>query len=187
MSSHPVEIDQFAELARAFLAWCDSSHEGKTAQLFHHQALQQLSGVYSAALSLPGVEGREAPDPPRISPEKRSALAKSLAALPLQYYWEIFTPSDLDGDKEPVCGDLFDDFIDIYADLSEGLWLYDRQHLEMAVFTWRLMFGAHWGRHAVSAMHALHSYEPGDSAEGLSRSCANHPSAVWTPTRLRGC
>jgi hypothetical protein len=83
--------------------------------------------------------------------------------LPLQYYWEIFAPSDLKGDKEPVCGDLFDDFLDIYADLTDGLWLYDRQHFEMAVFTWRLMFGVHWGRHAVSAMHALHSYEPEDA------------------------
>jgi hypothetical protein len=121
MSSHPVEIDQFAALARAFLTWCDSSHEVKPAQLFHHQALQQLSGVYAAALALPGVDGREAPDPPRIAPEKRSALIKNFAVLPFQYYWEIFTPSDLDGDKEPVCGDLFDDFIDIYADLSDGL------------------------------------------------------------------
>ncbi len=34
MSSHPVEIDQFATLARAFLTWCDSSHEGRLRSCF---------------------------------------------------------------------------------------------------------------------------------------------------------
>ncbi len=98
-----------------------------------------------------------------MTPEKRSAIARNLSSLPFQYYWEIFTPSDLDGDKEPVCGDLFDDFQDIYGDLSTGLWLYDRGHVETAAFTWNLMFGVHWGRHAVSAMHALHSFDPDDA------------------------
>src|SRR5262245_39591055 len=103
MSSHPVEVDQFAGQARAFLEWCDSSHAGKSSQLFQLEALQQLSRVYSAALNLPGVDARDAPEPPRLSQERRNALAKNLTALPLQYYWEIFTPSDLEGDKEPVC------------------------------------------------------------------------------------
>jgi hypothetical protein len=33
----------------------------------------------------------------------------------------VYTPSALDGDKEPLCGDLFDDFVDIYVDLGSRL------------------------------------------------------------------
>jgi hypothetical protein len=81
-------------------------------------------------------------------------------ALPFQYYWEVFTPTKIESERDPVCGDLFDDFMDIYGDLIQGLWLYERGHIEAAVFSWRQMFGIHWGRHAVGALNALHSYEP---------------------------
>jgi hypothetical protein len=164
MSEVPLEVDAFAKGARAFLAWCDRSHEGKAPGPFRHEALVTLSAIYNGALSLPGVEAMDAPEPPSMTSEKRSAISSNLLSLPFQYYWEVFTPSELDGDKEPVCGDLFDDFQDIYGDLACGLWLYDRGHVETAVFTWNLMFEVHWGRHAVSAMHALHSFDP-DAAD----------------------
>ena len=117
MSTRPVEVDAFVQSARDFLTWCDRSHEGKSAGAFRHEALLSLSAIYTAALSLPGVEAGDTPDPPSITPEKRSAIARNLSCLPFQYYWEVFTPSDLGRDKEPVCGDLFDDFQDIYGDL----------------------------------------------------------------------
>jgi len=160
MKSHPVEVDAFAAQARAFLAWCEMPHGEKSNEDFRYEALHQVATAYVAALNLPGADFRDAPEPPLISAEKRRSLAANLGMLPFQYYWEVFTPSDLDGDKEPVCGDLFDDFLDIFGDLSAGRWIFDRGHVETAVYTWRLMFGAHWGRHAVSAMHALHSFDP---------------------------
>ena len=163
MSARPVEVDEFAQSVRDFLAWCDRSHEGKAPGPFRHEALVTLSAIYAAALSLPGVYAVDAPDPPSMTPEKRAAISSNLLSLPFQYYWQVFTPSAIDADKEPVCGDLFDDFQDIYGDLSAGLWLYDRGHFESAVFNWNLMFEVHWGRHAVSAMHALHSFDSDDA------------------------
>jgi hypothetical protein len=158
MSAHPGAVHDFAEQAKAFVAWCDSAHAGKSAETMQLEALQNLSQVYAAAMRLPGVDFHPAPEPPVQTKDERERLATNLRPLPFQYYWEVFTPTDLEGDKEPVCGDLFDDFLDIYADLSSGLWLYARKHVETAVFMWSQMFGIHWGRHAVSAMHALHSF-----------------------------
>jgi hypothetical protein len=160
MSSHPVEVDEFAARARVFMQWCESSHVGKGPEQMQREALQQLSETYAAALRLPGVDFVPSPDPPSQREAQRSKLAENLRPLPFQYYWEIFTPTDLEEDQEPVCGDLFDDFLDIHGDLSTGMWLYERKHFEAAVFSWVQMFGIHWGRHAVSAMHALHSFEP---------------------------
>jgi hypothetical protein len=160
MRAHPVEVDEFAAQARTFMQWCEASHGGKSGEQMQREALQRLSETYAAALRLPGVDFVPSPDPPSQTEAGRIKLSENLRPLPFQYYWEMFTPTDMDQDKEPVCGDLFDDFLDIYGDLSSGLWLYDRKHLEAAVFTWSQMFGVHWGRHAVSAMHALHSFEP---------------------------
>jgi hypothetical protein len=159
--TRPPAVDEFALRARAFVSWCDTSHADKPSELMQLEALRELAVVYAAGLALPDVEPQDAPDPPPMTSEKRQTISANLLSLPTQYYWEIFTPSNLD-DKEPVCGDLFDDFQDIYSDLAGGLWLYDHGHVEAAVFSWRLMLGAHWGRHAVSAMHALHSYDGWD-------------------------
>lgn len=141
--------------------WCDTSHASKSASRMQLEALRELASIYSAGLALPEVDPPDAPDPPSMTSEKRQAISATLSSLPIQYYWEVFTPSDMD-DKELVCGDLFDDFQDIYSELARGLWLYDHGHVEAAVFSWRFMLSAHWGRHAVSAMHALHSFDGWD-------------------------
>lgn len=159
MTGHPKEIDAFASQVREFMAWCQSTHVDKSAEEMQREALQQLSRLYAAALVLPGVDYKPAPDPPDRSPDERERLAANLRPLPFQHYWEVFTPTDHE-DHEPVCGDLFDDFLDIYADVAGGLWLYERKHYEAALFSWTMLFGVHWGRHVVSAMHALHSFEP---------------------------
>src|SRR5215203_3843621 len=100
MSARPVEVDSFAKSARDFLAWCDRSHEVKAPGPFRHEALVALSAIYTAALSLPGVDAVDAPDPPSMTPEKRATISSNLLSLPFQYYWEVFTPSAIDGDKE---------------------------------------------------------------------------------------
>lgn len=133
---------------------------GEPEQTMQLEALQQLSLLYAAALQLPEVDFRPAPEAPMQSEEQRRSRATNLRPLTFQYYWEVFTPTDIDSNKEPVCGDLFDDFLDIYEDVASGLWLYDHEHFESAVFSWSAMQGFHWGRHAVSAMHALHSFHP---------------------------
>jgi hypothetical protein len=159
MTDRPKEIDEFSSQAQVFISWCQSTHVDKTPEQMQRQALTQLSRIYAAGLNLPGVDFVPAPDPPRQTQEERQQLTASLRQLPFQYYWEVFNPTD-NGNKTPVCGDLFDDFLDICGDLSAGLWLYDHKHCEAAVFIWNQMFGIHWGRHAASAIHALHAFDP---------------------------
>lgn len=158
MTDHPKEIDVFAAHAREFMAWCEGDHSGKTSEQLQRESLKQLSRLYAAALDLPGVDFKEAPVPPSQDQVERQRLAANLKSLPFQYYWEVFTPTD-ERDHEPVTGDLFDDLLEIYGDIASGLWLYERGHFEAAVFEWSVRFGMHWGRHAVSALHALHSFE----------------------------
>jgi hypothetical protein len=159
MIEHPKEIDVFVAHACEFTTWCESDHTGKTSDQMRRQLLKQLSRLYAAALDLPGVDFKEAPDPPSQDQAVRQRLAANLKSLPFQYYWEVFTPTD-ERDNEPVTGDLFDDLLDIYGDIAGGLWLYQRGHIEAAVFEWSFRFGVHWGRHVVSALHALHSFGP---------------------------
>jgi hypothetical protein len=168
MSQHPPDVDHFAIQVRSFLAWCHAGHTGKTAAKMQLEALQQLAQLYSAALRLPRADFLPAPEPPSQTEEERRQLAANLRQLPFQYYWKVFTPTDMDEkEREPVCGDLFDDFLDIYGDVAAGLWLYDRKHFEAAEFSWSQMFVAHWGRHAVSALHALHSFEPTEERDAF--------------------
>lgn len=159
MKDHPKEVDAFAAQARSFIEWCHGSHAGETAEQMQRQALTQLARVYAVALDLPGVDFVQAPEPPCQTPEARQRLAVSLQQLPFRHYWEVFNPTD-EEDHEPVCGDLLDDFLDICGDLADGLWLYERKHYAAAVSWWVQMFGVHWGKHVLSAMHALHSFEP---------------------------
>ena len=120
MTKYPTEVDVFAARAREFIDWCRSEHAGKSAEEVQREALVQLSRVYASALDLPGVDFVPAPEPPDQTQEQRSKLAANLSALPFQYYWEVFTPTDQE-DHEPVCGDLFDDFLDICGDLAQPM------------------------------------------------------------------
>ena len=174
--SPPVEVNEFAARARAFVQWCESPHAGKSAGQMQFEALQQLAETYAAALRLPKVDFMPSPEPPSRDGAKTKKLAHHLQPLPFQYYREMFTPTDLNENGQGVDGDLLDDFLDIHGDLSQGLWLYERGHCEAAVFLWRFAFAAHWGRHAVSAMHALHSFDPEQ---------ASHPLQTSSPKKMR--
>jgi len=60
---------------------------------------------------------------------------------------------------DPVCGDIADDFSDIYQDVKSGLLAYELGRKSQAVWHWRFTWGIHWGEHATSALRALHSYQ----------------------------
>jgi hypothetical protein len=70
-------------------------------------------------------------------------------------YSKIFDAFD-GVDREPVVGLLSDDLADILRDLQEGLEAWKRGAHAQALWSWRFMYGAHWGQHAASALHALH-------------------------------
>jgi hypothetical protein len=75
-------------------------------------------------------------------------------------YWAYFDPSaPPNSHEEAVFGNLADDLADIFRDIKPGLRAWDTGvdvYLASIVFDWKLVFGSHWGLHAVGAMRALH-------------------------------
>jgi hypothetical protein len=96
------------------------------------------------------------------------AVRTRAAAIPLQHYGEIFSP--LVPPDEPVVGDLADDLVAIYRDVAAGLALYDASCIDDAIWQWGFNFQIHWGRHASSAIRALHCYLSQEDPSGLSKS-----------------
>ena len=158
--TRPREIDLFVIEARAFVSLCEKSHRGEPQSDFRDDCLRRLAGLYHTALNLPEVTFREAPDPP--SKDEQEQLTENLMALPFQYYVVPLEPANLDKDGDIAMGDLFDDFIDIHGDLSDGLWLFDQGHWEAAVWHWRLLHW-HWSNHVIGALHALHLFDGSDA------------------------
>jgi hypothetical protein len=150
------DIEAFALEARRFRDWALKPEGGPTGV---QEALRRLVVLYASALALPSqseeplantdfdYDGRDEWDAVRIA----------CAALPFQYYSSMFNPLPVPA-EEPVVGDLADDVADVFHDVSEGLWLFDNGHLPDAVFQWKHSFQTHWGRHATSAISALHAY-----------------------------
>lgn len=161
---HPDEIDRFADTARRFCKWCESDKSRVAADKLTFDALRALADVYRAGYLLPDTDRTEIPRAERLTKEQRKAVARKLDKLPFQYYWHLRKPSDFEGHKEPLCGDLLDDYLDIYADVIEGLWLYEKKQVQAAVYVWRVSFGERWGHRAVNALHALHTHalDPGE-------------------------
>ncbi|WP_409294130.1 DUF5063 domain-containing protein [Peribacillus sp. SCS-26] len=112
------------------------------------ELLAALLDLYLKALKLPEVEPDHAEAPlfeislPKVDFDK------------YEYYWQVFDPYIL---AEPGCGSLSDDIIDIYKDLKEGILLFEQDTPNEAIWHWKFHFQAHWGSHAVNALHALHS------------------------------
>jgi|WetSurMetagenome_2_1015567.scaffolds.fasta_scaffold15596_2 hypothetical protein len=152
-------ISDFAKLAREFCEWANKQPEEPEKELYSNALM--LSKLYYYGLQLPEVQlEKDLPkDEYSVNDEEWKKVFKRFASLPFQYYREIFNPS-IENNDDPVTGDICDDFADIYRDLKEGLRYYDLGKEELAVFTWRFTFGTHWGRHILSALRAIHAYEP---------------------------
>jgi hypothetical protein len=70
-----------------------------------------------------------------------------MSSIPLMLRTEISNYNSLAGDLS-----------EIWADLREGLSLYDHGHVVEAVWEWRFGFEHHWGTHLVAAQRAIHAY-----------------------------
>jgi hypothetical protein len=73
-------------------------------------------------------------------------------------YQQVFDPV---GEREPVTATLADDLSDIYCDVARGL-LTVREHSEVVpasvVWQWKFDLQSHWGKHATSAIYAMHCF-----------------------------
>lgn len=167
------ELETFAAIARRFCKRVESGQPGIDPDQARIEALRALAELYAGAVLLsPLGEPGDADDAPSMTEARRSELAAKLSWLPFQYYWEIFAPTELEGEQTPTCGDLFDDFLDIYDDLERGLWHFDCGDGASAAWEWKFRFDVHWGRHVVSAMHALHCHETATGAGQPARPMA---------------
>lgn len=113
----------------------------------------------------PGAEGGAGTlptgsEPPadRLGTEAWMALYRALGAFLAgrNHYAEVFDPF-AEPPEEAVTGSLADDLADIYNDLGDGLAKWRRGESAAALWAWRVLFTAHWGEHAASALRALHA------------------------------
>ena len=135
--------------------WAESSPHDSEDDVV--EAMRHLASLCALALALPGAD----PDPTVadefLDKNDLKGLYARFAQLPMQYYGELFDPIQIPP-AEPTIGDLADDLLDIYADIKTGLAYFSGGHPETAVFHWRLTWGIHWGRHATSALRAMHCW-----------------------------
>jgi hypothetical protein len=148
-------VQDFLAAAQGYCGWLEA--EPGTAEEERLSALRHLTRLYSAALELPDAEPEES-DPSELPEAFRLQVRQRLSTFPVGMYWEVFDPF-VEDPHGPGCGLLPDDLEDTYADLKAGLEAFST-HPNTAIFTWRLLFNVHWGSHVVSAIRALHWYDP---------------------------
>ena len=125
----------------------------------HAALLDVLARLYAAALALPLVEPENKDlllDRP-TNDEWTTIYAGLRDVLGWLEYYRSIEPYPVEADDEPSTGSLADDLADIWRDVKQGLLALESGTAETdVVWNWRDDFGAHWGRHAVDALAALH-------------------------------
>ena len=146
-------VEKFAATVGKYCRWAENpSSDDPVSQL--QFARQVLSELHLDILKLPEVElTSERAFSPEVNNWKE--ILQRFSILPVDGYWDVFDPLKED---EPVFNSLADDLSDIYRDLIEGLYFYDRNELTEAVWEWKFYFNIHWGAHLVGAQRAIHSY-----------------------------
>ena len=153
----PLPVESFADAAAAFCAWCEQPARGDS-DTDARTAIRHLSRLYSLALEL-----RIPPDPdPDLDGEGTDAATsravfERCSELPFSVYSVVFDPHVVPPEK-PVVGDLGVDLAEIHSELVDGLTLHRAGHVTEAECEWRESFELHWGRHASSALRALHCW-----------------------------
>ncbi len=132
------------------------------------QITMSLSRLYAAGHRLPEVNIENSVDIPAefdVSTDEWKAVYGFVSELLgwQKFYRAYFDPTEPidDTEQEPSIGDLADDLADIYRDIKPGLTTWDTnqdEFLTSIVFDWKSpLFDTHWGLHAVSALHVLHT------------------------------
>lgn len=150
-------VEGFAWLATEFCNWAESDSVEPGSDML--TAAWLIARLYAAVMALPDSEPIVEFDDrfeEMMEPEWKKAYQR-FATLPVTSYREFRNPAAASED-ESVVGDLAVDLADIFKDLKDGLFHFDSQRTREAAFHWRFSFGVHWGRHAVSALHAIHGW-----------------------------
>jgi hypothetical protein len=153
-------VESFQLLAREYCRVVASLDERKADEFLTNIA-SILGKLYSVALLLPDVSPSTKRN--RLSKRKLAQHTKRYKHLnehlagglgKTNGYWQVFDPPDR---KSLVLATLSGDLAEICLDLENGLAL-QRSGVPRNDFLWqwRFDFRAHWGRHAVSALTAIH-------------------------------
>jgi len=153
MQIHPPESSSFSELASAFCGWCESDSFPERPE---NAAAVWLARLHAAALVLPVVSCDDDDRLPELPQSLLDRVAGNLSYFSGMYYRKVFDPSPLLTEM-PVLGDIGDDILDTYKDIREGVVLVAAGRPQEALWHWRFLHSVHWGRHAVSALAALHA------------------------------
>jgi hypothetical protein len=159
---------RFAVIANRFCSVVDSASSMERTDLLL-QIYRILPKLIDEAISLPDVKLSDNGDP--IEGDKQPAFQANVKQSVQEWgqlynllkeklgdwdrYWQVFDPTE---DDEAIFGTLADDIADIYRDLKEGLVLIESREAppEDIIWSWRLLFYSHWGKHAIDALLAVH-------------------------------
>ena len=159
---------RFAGIVNRFCSVVDSASGMERADLLL-QIYRILPKLVDEAIGLPDIELSDYDEPieggGRVA--RRANVRQSLQQWDQLYsllkeklgdwdrYSQVFDPTE---DKEAIPGSLADDIADIYGDLKEGLVRSETQQAqpEDIIWSWRLLFYSHWGKHAIDALLAIH-------------------------------
>jgi len=147
-------VDKFGATAQQYCFWAEGISLEKEEEV--KKAISLVAALYSNALVLPQKGCGEDIDGKNVTHDEWKLIYKRFESLPFKYYSVSFSPAKTE--NAPVTGDVTDDLSDIYRDLKNGLWFYENGYVTEAIWEWKQSFNTHWGRHAVSLLHALHCF-----------------------------
>ncbi|MCK6439876.1 MAG: DUF5063 domain-containing protein [Planctomycetes bacterium] len=153
-------IDDFLPVARAYCEFIEHPPDIEKEE-FNKQLLQRLAALFHAGSHLLYLDsGEDEPEIDFVPKEAIQKLTEGLKAskLDMDCYWVSLDPLKFDSEKvETGCGSLFDDLLDIYRDVKQGILMYEHGcDPRNAYWEWAFGFQSHWGRHAAEAIFALH-------------------------------
>lgn len=161
MTGEPLQ--RFAEAAANYCAWSEAPHKDEIEDA--RAALRHLSELHALALGLRELGSAPEVDVDRLSDAAWRSAYERFTRLPFVHYASIFDPvGEMGREPDVVTGDLADDLADIYRDLCAGLAMFRAGHVSSAEWEWAFTFRHHWGRHAASAIHALHCWFADEAA-----------------------
>ena len=138
-------VKEFYEIA---LNYCDVVSKKRICADTYKEYMEILMRIYTAALNIPNVE------PDTLDSLDENSINEKIPITDPLFYYEVFDP--FDRDDEPVCSSVYEDIISIAEALHVGILEYEAGRINNAAWEWRCGVNAHYGRHLVDCLRALH-------------------------------
>ncbi len=156
-------IAEFREAAEGYTALIEQKDLAGDDLIIFLEA--HLGRLYAAAVSLPMVRPDHSDDDAVGGGFHAAAMEALEGRLAFHRYWASSGASLEEIPAAPPTVSMFaDDLSDIYADLRVGLDLVAHAGGAIpddAVWHWSFAFRRHWGRHALNALSAIHTWRFG--------------------------